>query len=373
MLKIEIDLKAVQDNYLFLCSLTAGKIMPVVKADAYGHGMERTASALFSKGVQAFAVGTIDEGIALRKSLSKVRIYSLLGPLSPEDFQNVYRYRITPSLHSWFQLKSLVQNCPSGRKIEVGIKFDTGMGRLGFEPGQASEIVRYLEANPNLVPEMIISHLACADAPQMESQVLKQSCILDSVCLVFSQAGFRVQKSLGNSAAMFRFPSICKGVVRPGIALYGGNPFAGTSAQDQGAGLKQSMSVKAPVLCVHDLARGQGISYGLTFIASRDMRVAIVGCGYAEGYSRSLSNKSWVVFNGKRLPVLGRVCMQLTAVDATRVPELAPGVEVFVLGGNCGQSIDVHELAAWWGTISYEVFCILGKNQKTYLHDSKCG
>lgn len=367
MLKVEIDLKAIQHNYRVLCSMAAGQIMPVVKADAYGHGMERTAQSLLSLGVQTFAVGTIDEGKALRQSFSEVGIYSLLGPLSQEDFKNVYRHRITPVLHSWFQLKKLVQSCPQNRKIDVGIKFDTGMGRLGFEPDQASEIALYLTANPCLVPVMIISHLACADLPQMESRVLEQSRILDHVCSFFSQRKFQVQKSLNNSAAILGLSSICKGVSRPGIALYGGNPFAGTCWQDKGASLKQAMRVKAPVLCVHDLARGQGISYGLTFIAPRDMRVAIIGCGYADSYSRSLSNKSWVVYNGKRLPVLGRVCMQLTAVDVTRVSDLGPGDEVFVLGGDCSQSIDVHEMAAWWGTISYEVFCLLGKNQKVYI------
>ncbi|MCA1743038.1 MAG: alanine racemase, partial [Desulfovibrionales bacterium] len=265
MLKVEIDLKAIQHNYRVLCSKTAGKIMPVVKADAYGHGMEKTAQSLLTQGVQTFAVGTIDEGIALRQSLSDVGIYSLLGPLSPEDFNNVYEYRITPVLHSWFQLKQLVQSCPPGIKIEVGIKFDTGMGRLGFEPGQAREIALYLAANQCLVPEMIISHLSCADVPQMESRVLEQSEILDTICSVFSRAKFHVQKSLANSAAILSLPAICKGLSRPGIALYGGNPFAGTCWQDKGTSLKQAMSVKAPILSVHDLAKGQGISYGLTF------------------------------------------------------------------------------------------------------------
>lgn len=370
MLKVEIDLKAIQHNYRVLCSISAGQIMPVVKADAYGHGMEKTAHSLLPLGVQTFAVGTIDEGIALRQSLSGVGIYSLLGPLSPEDFHNVFEYRITPAVHSWFQLEQLVQNCPQGYRLKIGIKFDTGMGRLGFEPGQAAETAHYLAANPCLVPEMIISHLACADIPQMESRVMEQSRILDSICSVFSQAKFKVQKSLSNSAAILSFPSICKGVARPGIALYGGNPFAGTCRQDKGTSLKQAMSVKAPVLCVHDLARGQGISYGLTFVAHRDMRVAIIGCGYADGYSRSLSNKSWMVYNGKRLPVLGKVCMQLTAVDVTGAPELVPGDEVFILGGSGQNRIDIHELAVWWGTISYEVFCLLGKNHKSYTNGS---
>ena len=128
------------------------------------------------------------------------------------------------------------------------------------------------------------------------------------------------------------------------------------------------MKVSAPVLSVHNLARGQGISYGLGFVAPRDMSVAIIGCGYADNYSRSLSNRSWMLFEGHRLPILGRVCMQLSAVDVSFVSRIDHGDRVFLLGGEGAGDIDVHELAGWWKTVSYEVFCLLGKNERIFIN-----
>ena len=368
MLKVTIDLEAIRHNYRFLGSICGSQMMPVVKADAYGHGLVRVALALASEGAEAFAVGTVDEGLGLREHLHEADIYSLMGPVWDEDYQKLTNSGITSFIHSWEQLKRLAQEIPKEDIIEIGIKFDTGMSRLGFEPGDAGKLCDFFNDNSRLRLKIISSHLAFADDPRMAHQVGEQVEILDGVSRIFAQAGLKHKKSLANSAAILHSPGAWSDIVRPGIALYGGNPFTGTSCEEKGLCLKQVMKVRAPVLSVHNLPKGRGISYGLTFTAPRDMRVAIIGCGYAHNYSRSLSNRAWMLYKDRRLPVIGRVCMQLTAVDASCVPLIKPGDEVFILGGNGNSSIEVHELSAWWKTVSYEVLCLLGKNEKTYIN-----
>jgi len=368
MLKVTIDLEAIRHNYRTLKSKSGVEMMSVVKADAYGHDIVRVAGTLFAEGARTFAVGTVGEGVLLRKALPQAAICSLLGPILPEDYRNLVFFNITPVIHSWDQLIRLAESLTSRDQLGICLKFDTGMGRLGFNSDLSGAIVDFFRSNPGLNPQIIISHLACADNPDMKHRVIQQVETFNAVSQFFNQAGFKHKRSLANSAAILNVPEAMADMVRPGIALYGGNPFAGTYCEDKGLCLKQAMGVSAQVLSVHQLLRGQGISYGLTFTAPRDMRVAIIGCGYADNYSRSLSNKAWMQYNGQRLPVLGRVCMQLTAVDVSSVPKITPGDQVFVLGGDGPGSIDVHELACWWQTISYEVFCLLGKNEKTFIN-----
>ncbi|MFO7727035.1 MAG: alanine racemase [Desulfonatronovibrio sp.] len=367
MLKVTVDLGAIRHNYRVLQDICPNEMMPVVKADAYGHGIIQVSKALADQGAGAFAVGTVSEGLSLKKSLVGVEIYSLLGPYTDEDYHEVAVSGIIPVIHSWEQLSRMAQHVYSGDRVKVGLKFDTGMGRLGFQPGDAARLCDFFKGSRRLSLEIVSSHLACADGPEYARQVLKQVETFEAVCRRFDQAGLGHKKSLANSPAIFNYPGAWGDIVRPGIALYGGNPFAGTSWAEKGRCLRPAMKVTAPVLSVHSLPKGKGISYGLTFTAPRDMQVAIVGCGYADNYPRFLSNRSWMLFQGQRLPVAGRVCMQMTAVDASFVPGISAGDEVFVLGGDGQGDIDVHELAGWWRTMSYEVFCMLGKNEKIFV------
>jgi alanine racemase len=368
MLKVTIDLEAVRHNYRMLASMSGVEVMPVIKADAYGHGLHRVAGALSSEGARSFAVGTVDEGVTLRKSLPESLIYSYFGPADPDDCQKLVSHAIIPVIHSRDQLNLLSRNIRSREQMTVGLKFDTGMSRLGFSPGLSSELVDFFKGSQAFRVELITSHLAHADNPDMSEQVEEQVRVFNGICQIFSRAGFKFKRSLANSPATLNYPSAVGDIVRPGISLYGGNPFYGTSCEEKGTCLRQAMKVTARVMAVHELQKDTGISYGLTFTAPRDMLVAVIGCGYADNYSRSMSNRSWMLYNGKRLPVLGRICMQMSAVDVSFAPEISPGDEVFVLGGNGEMDLDVHELARWWGTVSYEVFCLLGKNEKTFIN-----
>ena len=370
MLKVIIDLDAVRHNYRVLQSACKAEVMPVVKADAYGHGMVMVSRVLAGEGVRSFAVGTVDEGLDLRKICGAIQVYSLFGPIETEDYKKIQGSGVIPFIHSWSQIRKMAKSPASSRGIELGLKFDTGMSRLGFKPDDAAGLSVFLQQNSSLKLQIISSHLAHADKPGMEHKAAMQMNIFRDICRVFDEAGFRYKKSLANSAGILNCNNAWFDMVRPGISLYGGNPFTGTFWEEKGTCLKQAMQVTAPVLSVHTLPKGQGISYGHTFTAPRDMKVAIIACGYADNYPRCLSNLAWMLFQGRRLPVIGRVCMQLTAVDASHAPDLAEGDRVFILGGDGKGDIDVHELAAWWQTISYEVFCQLGKNHRTYVNGS---
>ncbi|WP_035244438.1 alanine racemase [Desulfonatronovibrio hydrogenovorans] len=366
MLKVEIDLTAIRHNYRCLAGMTRARILPVIKADAYGHGLLPVAAALGSEGADMFAVGTVDEACLLKKEVPGKKVYSLLGPADHNDAQKLALFKIVPFIHSWSQLKSLVSLTSTGQRQSIVLKFDTGMTRLGFKPQDAEQLCLFLKKRPDLMLEAVSSHLACADDPAMRAVTSSQHERLHRVQEIFQKQGLDCMKSMGNSAATLEESMTPADLVRPGIALYGVNPFQGTAFQSKGAGLKPAMEVSAPVLAVKALKKNQGVSYGLSFTAPRDMLVAIIGCGYADGYSRSLSNRAWMSFKGSRLPVLGRVCMQLTAVDASQAPEIRPGNEVLILGRETGSGISIYQLAGWWNTVSYEVLCVLGKNQRTY-------
>lgn len=361
----KIDLAAIAHNYELL-KTKGSKLIPVIKADAYGHGLGPVAVKLAALGATQMAVGTVHEAAALRLTPFEGRIISLLGPQTDDDCSHVLTFGITPVLYRLDQLRMLGEAIGGNDKqVDVVLKFATGMNRLGFDPDETDVVIGELQNMACVGVHGVCSHLASADVPG-DASVTEQAGRFERVCAKFREAGHTFQSNLANSAALLAYPELKGDAQRPGIALYGANPFYGTAWEKKGAGLRPAMEVRAPVLSVHALKKGEGISYGLTFRATKDMTVAIVGVGYADNYSRGLSNTGEMVLRGHRVPVLGRVCMQLTAVDVSHVPEAAPGDEVFVLGGD-KNSVTPEELAAWWGTIPYEVFCLLGQNKREYV------
>ncbi len=367
MLKVHIQTSAIENNFAFLSRRTTARIMAVVKADAYGHGLEETALCLYQAGADRFGAGSVQEGVRLRGCLDGPEIYSLLGPVSPEDYHLLARHRIIPFIHSWEQLKALKEAaCSFSRIIPVALKLETGMNRLGFRGGDLQQLLEIWEDCPGLKLHMLASHLSLADSVQGRQEVLRQLKTFEDCCRAVQARGHEFERSLANSAAILAHPETHLDCVRPGISLYGDNPFEHTPWALKGQGLAQAMHVRAPVLAVHDLEKGSGVSYGLCFTAPRDMRIAVIGCGYADNYSRRLSNRGWMFYQGRRLPVLGRVCMQLSVVDATHAGDIAPGCEVHVLGGQGRQPVSAREMAGWLDSISYEIFCSLGKNPRMY-------
>lgn len=359
--RVNVNLSALRDNFLFLKQQSQAEMMPVIKADAYGHGLIPCAQVLEQAGARIFAVGTVGEGVLLRQAGIGAPIVALLGALDEQDCRVAVQYSITPFVPTFEQLRVL-QHVAGADQASFVLKFDTGMRRLGFSENELGVLLEVLNRTPNLQPFMAASHLAVADETTGGNYTQEQMACFSRIITGLRQSFPAIKSSLLNSAGILAYGDYQSDVARPGIALYGVNPLLGTNLDrpEIDLHLKPVMQVIAPVIQVHALKKGQSISYGRTFTAPEDMTVAIVGAGYAQGYSRGLSSKGVMLIKGKRCPVLGRVCMQLVAVDVSSNKNVQEGDWAYLLGGENEQAITVHELAQLWGTISYEVFCILG-------------
>jgi alanine racemase len=370
--EIRIRLSAIRSNYRLLCG-HGSRVIGVVKADAYGHGLFEVARALHQEGCDTFAIGSVEEGAALRQELDraglKARIMSLLGPVDPEDYPLLWEHDILPLVGSFRQLETLAgQAARRGKTLPVCLKFDTGMARLGFVLNEVPRLLARLREAPLIRPVMASSHLATSDTPERTDYVMQQEQCFSAMLAALAEGGVNVEANLANTAAILGHPKLLHQSQRAGIALYGANPFAGTSWEHLGRGLAPAMEARTKIVAVHPLKKGASISYGGLFTAPKDMRVAIVAAGYADGYSRGLTGRgAQMLIAGRRAPVVGRVCMQLTACDVTDIPDVRSGDWAVVLGGEGKLAITAEELAGWWGTISYEVFCLLGLNRRVYI------
>jgi len=366
-LRTRVRTRAIADNYRLLCR-HGGHVIPVIKADAYGHGLLPVAKALTEAGADTFAIGSVAEGAALRQAQPSATILSLVGPVLPEDDELVLAHRLVPFVHDFGQLDRLAAlSAKTSRPFGVALKFDTGMARLGFTEADLPRLIARLKDIPGLTVRFVASHLATGDTPEDFDFVAEQGRRFDTDCQALRQAGYDFEASLCNSAGILAHARPDWPARRAGVALYGVNPFLGTAKESLGEGLLPAMETTTRIVSVHDLPKGRSISYGRTFIADRDMRVAIVAAGYADAYSRSLSNTGFMCLAGRRVPIVGRVCMQLTAVDVSTVPDVAPGNSIHLLGGEGSGAIAATDLAEWWGTISYEVFCLFGLNAREYV------
>ena len=362
-----IDLANIVHNFQLLNN-RCGAAVPVVKADAYGHGLIEVCRALAAAGAETFAVGTVEEGVALRASGVAKRIISLLGPLDQADYESLWNDAIIGFIHCHEQLDALQEaQARHTSVLPIALKFDTGMRRLGFTLEDVPALARRLKGMDNVKLEMVSTHLATADEPQSADYVREQAEQFHAIRGALLENGLEHTANMANSAAMLTRPDLYMDNQRAGIALYGCNPLHGTPLAEVGRGLKPGMSVKTRILSVHPLRKGQSISYGCTYTAEKNMTVAIVAAGYADAYSRGLTGKAQMCLKGQRVPVLGRVCMQMCAVDVTDVPGAAHGDEIWLLGGEGEGRITPEDLAGWWGTITYEVFCMLGLNKREYV------
>ena len=259
------------------------RLMPVIKSDAYGHGMTEVAHALDAAGARHFAVGTVAEGICLRQDGLAQTILPLLGCQNDEDGQQASACGLTPLITGFEALEKAAALSSPADPWGVAIKLDTGMSRLGFSAEDIPALLERLRACPGLKPTLAVSHFPCADMPEKEDftrrQLEKFTAMTDSLRAAYPA----LKRSLANSAGTMGWPESRFELCRPGFSLYGGNPFRGTAWEERGAGLEPVMEVSAPLLQVRRLKPGEGISYGQTFIAPREMSVAVVGAGYATG------------------------------------------------------------------------------------------
>ncbi|AFY49510.1 alanine racemase [Nostoc sp. PCC 7524] len=356
---VEIDLEALSYNIQqikqFLSPHT--QLMAVVKADAYGHGAVTVAQMALQAGASWLGVATVPEGIQLREGGIKAPILILGATHTAEQIHAIAHWHLQPTIGSPKQaliFSNTLETIQYGSPIPVHIKLDTGMSRLGTNWQQAGEFVQLVERLPHLDIASVYSHLATADSPDpaiMEEQQRR----FEAAIAQIKTLGIKIPRlHLANSAATLANPGLHYDMVRVGLAVYGLYPAPHLQPTIK---LQPVLQLNARVTHVKTIAAGTGVSYGHQFIAPREMRLAVVGIGYADGVPRNLSNKMQVLIRGQRIPQIGAITMDQLMVDVSAVPDVQEGEIVTLLGQQGKERILADDWAAELNTISWEILC----------------
>lgn len=320
------------------------RVMAVIKANAYGHGLVSVARALES--ADAFAVARVDEGLTLRQAGILTRTILLEGVFDVPQLEAAAAAGFELVVHTAEQIE-LLRASPAGASFKVWLKLDTGMNRLGFRAvdfGAALSAVNELPAVQS--PVNLFTHFSSADSPE-NSTTTDQLARFSAIT-----ASFPGERCIANSAGLLGFVEAQADWVRPGLLLYGASPFPGRVGLDYG--LRPAMTLHSHIIAVKDIDAGEAVGYGGLWIARRPTRLAIAAVGYGDGYPRSLAPGSRVLVNGERAALAGRVSMDMIGIDATdlkQVPKLGDPVILW------GEGLPVEEVAVWAGTIPYELLC----------------
>lgn len=353
----QIDLNAIKHNYELAVKLSGNKeVMPVIKANAYGHGAVKVGLFLEQLGVKYFAVATLDEAIELRNAGIKAQIL-ILGATLPEYFEQVLQYDIIQTIASKNAAEAFSDVAKKlGIKAKVHIKIDTGMARIGIDArnedvlqSAVNEIIE-IASLPNLVLDGIYTHFATADIPE-DAFALHQHKMFSSVIAELRKNNIEFNHiHVSNSGDIINYLNTEFDMVREGIILYGYLPDELSKHYD----FKPAMTVCSVVSHISHIRKGESIGYGRTYIAEKDLTVAVIPIGYADGYPRALSNIGEMLINGKNCRILGRVCMDQTMVDVSGL-NVKVGDIVTVMGKAPAMTAD--DIAKLTNTISYEVIC----------------
>jgi alanine racemase len=318
------------------------KIMGMVKANAYGHGI-RSVSQRLEGYIDALGVACIDEALALRQARVTTPITLIEGIFAPEELQIAAEQGFPVVFHSDHQIRWLEQTKLSG-KLRAWIKINTGMGRLGFSPEAGAIAMKKLSENASIIqPIGIMSHFACADEPE---HPMNANQIAAFTSFAKEYPG---EKSFCNSAAIFSFPEMHFNCVRPGLALYGASPINGKSAAS--LGLKPVMTFKTELIAIQKFKRGESVGYGANFVCPEDMPVGIASVGYGDGYPRIVQEGASVLVGEERCSLLGRIAMDMAAIDLRYCGEAAVGDKVTLWG----EGLPVEDLAEYSNHLSYDL------------------
>ena len=370
----EINLDALEHNIREIRKITNpnAQIMAVVKADAYGHGVAKCAEVLLKNGADRFAVATLNEAIELRRLFSDVPIL-ILGSSLESEADELVKNDITPNVYLTEFAKALSDSALKLKKpVKVHIKLDTGMSRIGFpiHDGDNSDVIEEILAisrMPMLEIEGIFSHFATSDEANEDYTRLQFKRFM-SVCDELAERGLTIPiKHICNSAGIMMYPEYHLDMVRPGVILYGMYPS--DEVDKTKLDLKYVMSLKSIITYVKEIESGRGVSYGKEYIADGVARIATVPIGYADGYSRLLASNAKIAVGEKLFPIAGRICMDQCMIDVSCVNNIKRGDEALIFGDG---AVTVDDIAAWLGTINYEVTCMLGHRvPRVYKHDGK--
>ena len=372
----EIDLDAIKNNIRIIRERTSTKamVMAVVKADAYGHGVREVTKTLLENGADRLAVATADEAIQLRDEGFDVPIL-ILGYVLPDDIERLIKADITLTVFDLEQAKIISEKASILRKgCKIHIKLDTGMSRIGYvctddEDGIIDSIGQ-ISRLPGIEIEGIFSHFAKADETD-PSYTHLQFGRFEKIIKKLEQSGIHIPiKHICNSAGILLYPEYHLDMVRSGIITYGLAPSDEVNISD--TGLMPAMQFKATVVNVKTLSADTPVSYGGKFVAKAGSRIATISAGYADGYSRVLSNKAQVLIKGHKADVAGNVCMDQFMVDVSEIENINIGDEVILFGSDGNNIITVESVASIIGTISYETVCVVGKRvPRVYIQDGK--
>jgi alanine racemase len=341
-IQAHIDLSALRNNLRVVRRASSARVMAVVKANAYGHGLLQTARAL--NDADGYALLDVRDAVTLRDAGFRQPILLLEGYFSRDELPLLAEYELTTVIHSHQQLEWL-DAYPRKNGLSVWLKLNSGMNRLGFSAQEFPAVMERLKSHRAVRDVTLMTHFAQADeAPGVSAQHA-----------LFEQltANRHHPRSLANSAAILRHPAAHADWVRPGIMLYGSSPFGDASAQ--ALGLQPVMTLSSELISVRDIKAGEAVGYGATFRAERAMRIGTVACGYADGYPRHAASGTSILVDGKRTRTLGRVSMDMLSVDLSALPDARVGSRVVLWG----EGMPIDEVARSAGTISYELLCAL--------------
>lgn len=340
-IQARISLSALRHNYwMAKRAAPRSKVFAVIKANAYGHGIERVARALPQ--ADGFATLELDSAMALRERTSTLPILLLEGFFEPAELHAVASAELACVVHCEEQLRMLELRKPV-RHIDAWFKINTGMNRLGFPPELARAALERLRSSGATRSITLMTHFATADGPPGVEEAMRR----------FEDAtrGVRLPRSLANSAAIFAHPESHADITRLGICLYGATPFADRPAR--ALGLRPAMTLVSSLIAVQEVSKGECVGYGGDFRCERPMRIGVVACGYADGYPRHAAAGTPILVNGARTRIVGRVSMDMITVDLGPLPEANVGASVVLWG----EGMPVDEVARAAGTVGYELLC----------------
>lgn len=358
---LEIDLRILAQNFRIISEIVGVMVMPIIKANAYGHGLERTAQCLENAGAQWFGVARIEEALLLREIGIKANII-VLGYTSPARVPHAIKENIILTVYDQDVISSYAnQAIKLDEKLMLHIKIDTGMGRLGVMANDAFDFITRVASHSNLEFQGLFTHFANADNPSdptTHEQMNKFNALLEKI----QQNGiFPEIIHAANSAGTLAFPDSRFNLVRVGIAVYG---IAPSSHVHLPVGVKTCLTWKTRLISIKTLPAGHGISYGFNYITKRQERIGVIAVGYGDGLRRIDGNQ--VLIRGKRTHVVGSVCMDQCMVQLDDIPEAKIGDEVVIVGKQDGEEITVDQIAETWKTIPYEVICGLASRMPRY-------
>jgi len=341
-----IDRQALVDNFNRVKTFAPkAKVLAVLKANGYGHGLELIARALPQ--ADAFGVARLDEALALRAAGVIKPIVLLEGFFTEQDLPILAVNNLQTIIHNREQLNALTQ-AKLEKPLKVWLKIDTGMHRLGINPEEFDEIYQTLSASSNVDPDIVLmSHLGCAD-DETNPVTNTQLALFEKLT-----AGYNNEKSLANSAGSYAWPQTQYDWIRPGLILYGVSPMAAPEQGAESLGIKPVMTLKSSLIAVRPLKAGEAVGYGGAWISPEDTTIGVIAIGYGDGYPRHAGNGTPVLVNGRRVPLVGRVSMDMITVDLGKDSTDQVG-DLAVLWG---QGLPVEEIALHATTIPYELLC----------------